>query len=537
MNRLLGFALVATAIGLNGCGAKVHKTSAGNPAMNCAEVMNLTLDGARIESAKAMSFPMLQEIGAFKVPPLPVTAAYCRVDATLSTAPGSVIHTEVWLPLAEAWNGKFVAVGNGGYGGSLGPPRLSMRTIIGRGYVTAADDLGHEGDGASGEDASWALGHPERIADFGHGANHATAAFAKALIGKYYGLKPRLSYFQGCSDGGREALMEAQRYPQDFNGIIAGAPAYSWTRLMSGFAWDARAVSETPQSMIPKETLAVIQAEALRQCDALDGVTDGVIENPRACKFNPTVLLCKGAESPNCLTQPQLDALTKIYQGPRDPASGAQILAGFPTGGEGVPGAWELWISGPNPQHGAFALSFFRDFVFNDPQWQLKSLDFHNDPATANEKMAAVLNSEDPDLSEFQHSGGRIILYHGWADAAVTPYNTIQYFDEVRRKMGPESVDNFARLYMVPGMSHCIGGPGPNGFDMLGALDEWLEHGAAPDRIIASKYKNDYAQFLNLPTGNALRTRPLCPYPQVARWDGHGSTDAAASFVCEIPRT
>jgi tannase/feruloyl esterase len=537
MNCGLRIVLTMAALGFCACSTKVHKTAAGDAAMDCAEAAHIAIDGAHIDAAVPKHFPELQEIGAFKMPPLPVTTSYCRVNATLSPAPGSVIHTEVWLPLAEAWNGKLAAVGNGGYGGSLGPPRLTMRTIIGKGYVTAADDLGHEGEGASGEDASWALNRPERIADFGHAANHATAVFAKALVAKYYGSPPRLSYFQGCSDGGREALMEAQRYPGDFNGVIAGAPANAWTRLMTSFAWDARAMSKTPQSMLPKDKLELVQAAALRQCDAIDGVTDGVIEDPRACHFNPAVLLCKGADTQSCITQPQLDALAAVYQGPRDPTSGTQIMPGYPAGGEGVPGAWELWISGPSAQHGSFAASFFRDFIFNDAQWSLASLDFHRDPGVATEKMASLLNSDNPDLSAFQRGGGRLILYHGWADAAITPYNTIEYFDDVRRKMGVEAVDQFARLYMVPGMSHCLGGPGPNGFDMLAALDGWVEHGTAPDRVVASKYKNDYAQFLNLPTGDPIRTRPLCPYPQVAHWDGHGSTDLASSFRCDIPKT
>jgi feruloyl esterase len=305
---------------------------------------------------------------------------------------------------------------------------------------------------------------------------------------------------------------------------------------MTGFAWDARAMSKTAQSMIPKDKLQIIQTEALRQCDAIDGVTDGVIEDPRACKFDPTVLKCKAGDAPDCLTAAELEALAAVYQGPRDPVTGAQILPGYPAGGEGVPGAWDLWITGSKPQHGSFAGSFFRFFVFDDPNWSLESLDFHRDPGIANEKMAAELNSENPDLSAFQH-GGRLILYHGWDDAAITPYNSIQYFEAVRRTMGPGTVDQFARLYMVPGMSHCIGGPGPNSFDMLGALEAWVEHGAAPDRIIASKYKNDYAQFLNLPTGEAQRSRPLCPYPKVAHWDRHGATDVASSFSCEIPRT
>jgi hypothetical protein len=505
--------------------------------MDCAAVINATIEGAHIEAATAKYFPQLQEIGAFKVPPLPVTTAYCRVNATLSSAPGSVIHAEVWLPLADAWNGKLVDVGNGGYGGSLGPPRLTMRTIIGTGYAIAANDLGHEGDGASGEDASWALKRPERIADFGHEANHLTAVFAKALVEKYYGSKPRYSYFQGCSDGGREALMEAQRYPRDFNGIIAGAPANAWTRLMTSFAWDARAVTKTPQSMIPKDKLELIQSAALRQCDALDGVQDGVIEDPRACRFDPTPLLCKGADAANCLTQPQMDALQAVYQGPRDPVTGAQLMPGFPSGGEAVPGAWELWISGPKPQHGSFAQSFFRDFIFNDPRWTLDAFDFHRDPGVANDEMASILNSDNSDLSGFHASGGKLILYHGWADAAITPYNTIQYFEAVRGAGGAETVDKFARLYMVPGMSHCLGGPGPNGFDLLTELDGWVEHGTAPDRVIASKYKNDYALFMNMSPGDPLRTRPLCPYPRVAHWDGKGSTDLAASFQCEIPKS
>lgn len=498
-------------------------------AMPCDDLAKVRIPGATITAVKAILVGGLQEIEVFGIPPLPSATAYCRVNATLAPTPSSSIRVEVWLPPQANWNGKFMASGNGGYGGSLGGPRLAMRPAIKAGYAVAGTDMGHTEDGAGGE-ANWALNQPEKIIDWGYRANHETAVFAKALIAAHYGQGPKRAYFSGCSDGGREALMEAQRYPGDFDGVIAGAPAAPWTRLMASFAWTWKAVHERPESRLTEAHLAVVQKAALAQCDRLDGVADGVVEDPRQCKFDPVVVQCKDGKTSDCLTAAQVEGLRKLYQGPRD-AKGKSILPGYPAGGEAVPNAWPLWISGDKAQHPSFARSFFANFVYSDTGWQLAQLNLDRDLKAAR-RLAPIVAADNPDLSAFKARGGKLIVYHGWADAAITPYSTIQYYDAVRAKMGVKSADAFSRLFMVPGMSHCFSGPGPDSFDMLATLDGWVESGKAPDVVIAAKTDNDYAGLLGMPA-KTLKTRPLCAYPKIARWDGKGSTDKAESFSCQ----
>lgn len=509
-------------------------TASAAQAATCEDMAGVKIKNATITSAKAYALGEGVEIGVFGIPPLPTMKAFCRVEATLKPTPRSNVKVEVWLPLAGEWNGRFMATGNGGYGGSLGQPRLAMRPALHRGYVTAGTDLGHGGDGSTGEDASWALNQPELIADFGHRANHVTAEFAKAMMAAYYGSGPKYSYFQGCSDGGREALMEAQRYPDDFDGIVAGAPANAWPRLMTSMAWSWKVAHADAASMIPDTKLPIIQAAALADCDKLDGVLDGVIEDPRLCKFDPARIECKDGDKPDCLTKAQVMALRALYAGPRD-AAGKSLFPGFPAGGEATPNAWPLWITGEKAQHPGFARSFFRNMVYSDAAWDFPAdFDLGRALADANARVGSVLASDNPDMSAFQKSGGKLILFHGWSDAAISPYATIQYYDAVRAKMGAGKADGFSRLFMAPGVSHCLGGPGPNTFDMLEQISNWVEKGVAPERVIATKYDNDYASLLDMPA-TPVRTRPLCAYPKVASWDGKGSTDEAASFVCKVP--
>jgi len=507
----------------------------GAHAATCEDLAKATLKDAAITGAKAYVAGAPVQIDAFGIPALPTATAFCRVQATLKPTPASEIKVEVWLPESAAWNGKLMASGNGGYGGSIGPPRLAMRPALRQGYATAATDLGHSGDGASGEDASWALGQPERVKDFGYRANHVTAQFAKAIAAAYYGQPPRRAYFNGCSDGGREALMEAQRYPDDFDGIVAGAPANRWTHLMASMAWTWQSAHAKSESLIPDAKLPVIQKAVLAQCDRLDGVEDGVIEDPRICRFDPAKVQCASGDGADCLTAAQADALRRLYQGPRL-ANGQQVFPGYPPGGEAVPNAWTLWVTGEKAQHPSFSRSFFRAMVYGDPNWDLPQLDLAKGLADADARMGPILNADNPDLSAFRKHGGKLILFHGWADGAISPYSTVEYFEAVRGKMGVASVDSFARLFMAPGVSHCFGGPGPSSFDMLGSLDAWVEKGQAPDQVIASKYANDYASLLDMPAGQPLRTRPLCAYPKVAQWTGKGSTDEAANFVCRAPK-
>ncbi|MBP7705069.1 MAG: tannase/feruloyl esterase family alpha/beta hydrolase [Caulobacter sp.] len=503
-------------------------------AATCDDLAKATFKDATVTSAKRYEMGEGVEIGAFGIPPLPTMKAFCRVEATLKPTPKSNVKVEVWLPETSEWNGRLMATGNGGYGGSLGQPRLAMRPALHRGYVTTGTDMGHSGDGSTGEDASWALNNPEVLADFGHRANHVTAVFAKAVTAAYYGKGPNYAYFQGCSDGGREALMEAQRYPDDYDGIVAGAPANQWTRLMSAMAWSWEVAHRDAASMIPDEKLPLIQAAALADCDKLDGVEDGVIEDPRVCKFDPAKLECKDGDKADCLTRPQLLALKALYAGPRD-ASGRQIYPGYPAGGEAVPNAWTLWVSGPKAQHPNFARSFYRNMVYADPAWDYpERFDLGAALAKADATVGPIVASDSTDMSAFARSNGKLIIFHGWADAAISPYASIEYYDAVRAKMGAAKADGFSRLFMAPGVSHCLGGPGPNSFDMLDAVSAWVEKGVAPERIIATKYDNDYAGMLDMPA-TPVRTRPLCAYPKVAVWDGKGSSDAADSFVCKVP--
>jgi feruloyl esterase len=446
----------------------------------------------------------------------------------------SDIRFEVWLPSSN-WNGKFQGIGNGGYAGVLSFPGLA--NAVRNGYATASTDTGHQDDGTS---ARWALDHPEKIIDFGHRAIHETAVGAKAVIRAFYGEGPKRSYFNSCSNGGRQALMEAQRYPTDYDGIIAGAPANYWTHLLSAAASGARATLAEPASYISRAKLPAIQAAALAQCDSSDGVKDGVIENPRTCRFDLSVLRCNGTESDSCLTVPQLTALKAIYSGLTS-NGGQPIFPGLSPGGEAEQGGWASWITGDAPEKSlmyTFSTQFFKNMVYS-PEWQVRGFDPDRDAKAADERMARHLNSTNPDLSAFQKRGGKLILYHGWADAAIPAVNAINYFDSVVSKMGANQAGAFLRLYMVPGMEHCSGGAGPNAFGQGGtpdgdplhsidaALEAWVEQGTAPDQIIATKYKINTD-----PKSGVARTRPLCPWPQIAKYKGSGSTDDAANFAC-----
>ena len=499
-------------------------------AASCEDLAKFPVTDGKITSAVAVA-----ENAAIPLPPFPMSlnapASFCRVAVTLTPTSDSEIMAEVWLPDPEKWNGNFLGSGNGGFGGTVSGPALEMRGALAQGYATAGDDLGHEVKAAV-IDGTWVLGHPEKVKDFAYRADHVTAEFAKALITAYYGRAPQFSYFRGCSNGGHEALMEAQKYPADYDGIVAGAPANAWTRITTGFVWNEAAQLHMPQSEIPKTKLAMIQNAVLAKCDALDGVKDGIINDPAVCRFDPKVLLCKSGDAPDCLTQPQVDALRKIYGGPVNPSTGKGIYPGFPPGYEGLPGNWDAWIIGPKSQQGQFANQFMGSFVHGDPNWDFRSFDFAKDLAKIDAAIGSIINSDNPDLSAFAARGGKLVLFQGWADAAITPLGTIQYYQDIQKKMGTDQAHRFVRLFMAPGMMHCGGGPGPNNFDALSAVAQWREKGQAPERIIAARYANQMAVMLGMPKGEPLSTRPLCAYPNVARWNGTGSTDEAQSYTC-----
>jgi len=460
--------------------------------------------------------------------------SFCRVAGVIKPSADSEIKFEVWMPTA-GWNGRFEGIGNGGFAGSISQP--SLAAAVGRGYATASTDTGH-----TTSDASWALGHPEKIVDYGHRGVHEMTEKAKSIIGAFYGNGPKHSYFASCSNGGRQALMEAQRYPNDYDGIIAGAPANYFTRILSGFTWNLQATLNDPASYIPPAKLKAIEAAALTACDARDGVTDGVLDDPTQCHFDPTVLLCIGAETDACLTEKQVIALKKIYSGPRT-SKGEQYIPGFLPGGETGPGGWSAWITGSAAARGAaqffFATQTFMNMIYNDPTWDFKTFNLERDGKLADDKLGPILNATDANLKPFKAHGGKLIVYHGWSDAALPPVNTINYFQSVVAKLGQRDAGSFIRLFMVPGMQHCGGGPGPSNFgstvtnaqsdpqhDMSVAIERWVEDGIAPEQIIASK-----RQGLD-PKSPPVRTRPLCAFPLVARYKGSGSTDDAANFVC-----
>jgi feruloyl esterase len=436
--------------------------------------------------------------------------AFCRVAATLTPSPDSEIKIEVWMP-AAGWNGKFQAVGNGGWSGDFVYPGLAR--ALGHGYATASTDTGHAG--GSGR---FALGHPEKLIDFAYRAVHEMTVEAKAIIAAFYGNGPRRSYWVGCSSGGKQGLKEAQRFPEDYDGIVAGAPANYWTHLMTGTLWAAHATLKDPASHIPASKYALINKAVLEACDALDGVADGVIENPGRCRFDPKSLLCAGEDGPACLTAAQVEAAKKVYGPATNPRTGKEIFPGLAPGSEL---GWGALTAGPKP----FPIpdDHFKYVVFKDPNWDWQTLNFDKDVALADKLDNGTLNATDPNLKKFVSRGGKLLLYHGWNDQLIAPLNSINYYNSVTAAMGGASrTVESVRLFMAPGMAHCSGGPGPNAFDAVGTLDQWVENGKAPDQIIAS----------HITGGKVDRTRPLCPYPQVARYKGSGSTDDAANFVC-----
>jgi hypothetical protein len=487
--------------------------------------------------------------GAFTPPdgkPISNLPAFCRVAGVIRPSSDSHIEFEVWMP-ASGWNGKFQGVGNGGFAGAIMYGGLAG--AVARGYAAASTDTGHRpaprpAPWGGGTDASWALGHPQKIVDFGYRAIHETAVKAKAIVRAFYGEAPRRSYFSSCSNGGRQALMEAQRFPNDYDGIIAGAPANYWTHLLASAAALIKATLAEPGAYISAAKLPAIQVAVLAACDELDGIKDSVLEYPPQCRFDPASLLCQGPETDACLTPPQAAALRKIYDGLRN-SKGERIFPGYSPGGEAEPGGFGPWITGPAPEKAllyAFGTQFFRNMVYNDPNWDYRTFDVDRDTKAAFDRMGRILNATSPDLRRFQRRGGKLILYHGWCDAAIPAQNMIDYYRSVVEKMGVERTATFLRLYMAPGVQHCGGGAGPNVFgqggvpqadprhDMAAALERWVEEGIPPEEIIATRYQKGADA-----SSGVLRTRPLCPYPQVARWKGSGSTDEAANFTCAAP--
>jgi hypothetical protein len=511
---------------------------------SCESLASLALKNAKVTSAQSLA------AGAF-TPPVAITSwlaggadfyknlpAFCRVTVTATPSSDSDIKIEIWLPVS-GWNGRLQGNGNGGFAGEIDYQELGRRVL--RGYATVGTDTGHA---AQGTDARWALNHPEKITDFAYRGIHEMTVAAKAAVVAFYGNAPQHSYFAGCSNGGRQALMEAQRYPADYDGILAGAPANFWSHLISSSLWDAQATTLDPASYIPADKLPTIAHAVVEACDAKDGVKDGILNDPRQCHFEPKSMLCKSGDSDSCLTEPQATALAKLYGGAKD-VQGHQVFPGFLPGAEEGGGGWGLWITGKEPGKSllfAFGYGYFSNMVYSDAAWNYKTANFDRAVADADKKNAHILNATDANLKPFTSRGGKLLMYHGWNDAAISAINSINYYNDVVAKLGAKDAASSMRLYMLPGVQHCAGGPGPDAFGEPGtpqpddpgrnatlALEQWVEKSAAPSQIIATKYAGEgpVPDF-----SKPKMTRPLCPYPQAAKYKGTGDPNNAANFTC-----
>jgi feruloyl esterase len=502
LSRITGLAAAAFVLLL-----AIQSTASAAP--NCEALAGLKLADTTITLAQSV------EAGKFTVAPAPGgrggggnpyadLPAFCRVTATIKPSSDSDIQIEVWLPLT-GWNGKFQGIGNGAWQGSITVGDLA--TGLRRGYAIAGTDTGHQGGSAS-----FALGHPEKLIDYGYRAVHEMTVKGKAITTAFYdNTAPKFSYFVGCSAGGKQAMKEAQMYPADYDGVVAGSPGVNWSGRALQTIWVGQAVAQAP---IPAAKFPAINAAAIAACDALDGVKDGVIENPRVCKFDPQVLLCKGEDNNSCLTAPQVETARKVYTNVSNSRTKQSLVAGL------YPGSELGWNTMAGAQPFGPGVDLFKYVVFNDPNWDFKTLNWDSD-LDKTLKASKDMDAMDPNLKPFFDRGGKIISYHGWTDPQISPGSTVDYYQSVLDKMGGAAkVQENYRLFMVPGMNHCGGGTGTDQFDKLGALENWVEKKQAPASILASR-------------ANPARTRPLCPYPQVATYKGSGSTDDAASFVCK----
>ena len=525
---------------------------------SCEGLAALWLPHATITSAQSIPAGTFTPPGSTPLTGLP---AFCRVEGVSSPTRDSEIGFELWIP-RKAWNAKYLQIGNLVYAGNLPRQYGQMATALRRGYAAAANDGGNTGGGGT---AAWAVNHPEKIIDWAYRAHKETADKANTIIKAYKRRAPERSYFYGASTGGRDALAMAQRYPDDFDGVVVEGAAIYWTRLAASWVWTEQALRSDPASFIPPGKLPAIQSAVVAACDALDGIVDGIVADPRRCHFDPKVLQCAGIESESCLTAPQVEALKKIMGGPRNPRTGERVFPGYEAGTATDP-SWALYILAvpglPLSGHAILGNTFFANMVFDvgDEGFDFRSVNFDSHIALADSKpvngeaTASVINATDPDLGRLKRKGGKIIMFHGWEDPVIPARAAINYYESVIAAQTPgrghgkgepevalRRTQDFFRLFLAPGMSHFQGGTGPDAFgslygrpglsldrkhDVLSALEAWVERDIAPDRIIAAKYVNDD------PASGVARTRPLCPYPQVARWKERGSTDEAKNFEC-----
>ena len=486
---------------------------------SCAKLASLKLENTKVDKAELVA------AGAFDAPsPFPGPApggaaaspyknlpAFCRIAATLTPTPDSDIKIEVWLP-AKNWNGKLNGVGNGVWAGTIS--YFAMAEPLSRGYAVVSTDTGHTGIGM---DVKWGAGHPEKIADFGYRAVHEMTVKAKELINAYYKKQPDRSYWTSCSTGGRQGLMEAYRFPDDYTSISAMDPANPMTDLMTGSLWTGYVAMQDPAHSVSQSKLAAVHKAYIEKCDAKDGVKDGIVSDPESCSFDPKEVQCKAKDGDDCLTKAQVETMRAVYQGPKNPRTGAQIFSGFSPGSEMQVG---ILMSGPAPFPAA--TSYMQDIVKQDPNWDYKRFDYDKDAKAAENAGSSVLDVPSDGLKKFFEDGGKLFMAHGWSDGLIPAANTIAFYKAMLGSIGAKTAAQQARLFMIPGMGHCSGGDAPYVFDPLTVLENWTEKGEAPNRVVVSTPPNAPKQM----------TRPLCPYPQVDKYKGTGSTDDAANFEC-----
>ncbi len=491
-------------------------------AKDCADLASLKLDGKVTAATLVPTGTFVQPAGPGAPPGVGGATykdmpAFCRVQATLTPSNDSDIKVEVWLP-ASGWNGKFVAVGNGIWAGQLS--YSAMADPLKRGYAVATTDTGHTG---SGLDARWAVGHPEKLTDFGYRAVHEMVVAGKQAIAAFYGSGPKLSYWNSCSTGGRQGVMEAGRYPDDFDAISAMAPANPMTALMVQSMWAGWQPHHAPGAALTPQTLGMVHAAVVKQCDKDDGLEDGLIEDPLRCSFKPAELACKPGQTASCLAPAQVEALDNIYGGVRD-AQGKRILPGWPIGSEMQ---LALLFGGNEPF--PVATSYFRDLVYaGQPGWNWQVGDYAKELADARAYGGDLLDVAPASLVPFFARGGKLLLSHGWTDGLIPATNTVAFYTGLMGVIPVEERQRQLRLFMVPGMNHCGGGEGASEFDTIGAIDAWATTGKAPERIVATRPATAGPAS---PMREPL-SRPLCPYPLIAKYDGAGDVNSEKSFVC-----
>ena len=525
---------------MSACLAPAILAQTADPGKSCGDLKKLALDQIQIVAATpvaagALVLPDQKPDPMFKAMP-----AFCRVVAVGRPSTDSNIKIEVWLPLA-GWNGKFVGVGNGGFAGSIYYHQLAV--AVRGGFAGGATDAGHTG---SAVDASWALGHPEKVIDFGYRAVHTMTATSLALVQAFYAKAPQHTYFTSCSDGGREALMEAQRFPKDYEGILAGAPAYNWTNLVTRAAELTQELNLNDASYLPAGKVPAISNAVLAACHTNE--PGPFLADPRTCHFSPETMICKGAETDACLTPAQAKTVNDLYSDTKT-SDGKLMYHGLLPGGELGSNGWPGWITGNERGKSAgeaYAHGYFADMVYSNADWRLKDFSLDRDLKAAREKTGDQLDAINPDLSAFQARGGKLILYHGWNDPAISPLGTIDYYNSVVDRMGSGQAASFVRLFLVPGMQHCAGGPGlteigqgGDSFDaamddaahnITTALEQWVEKGVAPEQVIGR------GALPGTDSEKAAKfSEPICAYPKAAQYKGSGDRAQASSYTCVAP--